>query len=247
MTPTPGRVPSDARYAPAIKIAETVLGHTFADPSLIATALTHPSALDEVVGSRSYERLEFLGDAVVEMIVSDEVFARFPEMDEGGMTRMKISLVSGVTLSEVASDLGLRDAIVFGQSYERSGGRGVRSALENVFEAIVAALYLDAGYTVARDFVLHVLGPRISEDMALEAENPKSTLQELLQAHGVAPTYRVVAEEGPAHARTFTCEVLVDDAVAGSGTGRSKKEAEAEAAREALSRLSEGSGGTYGL
>ena len=247
MTPPHGRVPDDARYAPAIKVAEAVLRHTFADPSLIATALTHPSALDEVAGARSYERLEFLGDAVVEMIVSDEVFARFPEMDEGGMTRMKISLVSGSTLSEVAADLGLRDAIVFGQSYERSGGRGVRSALENVFEAVVAALYLDAGYTVARDFVLRVLGPRISEDMALEAENPKSTLQELLQAHGIAPTYRVVAEEGPAHARTFTCEVLVGDDVAGSGTGRSKKEAEAEAAREALSRLSEGPGGTYDL
>lgn len=238
----PRRDVPDPLYDAMVERAEAILSHRFERPELLREALTHPSALDEIESARSYERLEFLGDAVVEMIVSDEIHGRFPDMDEGGMTRMKISLVSGATLSAVARDLGVRDAIVFGQSYEHTGGRGIRSALENVFEALVAALYLDAGYDTARDFVLRVLGPLISEDRALGAENPKSVLQELLQARGVTPVYRVSGEDGPPHARTFTCEVVIEGIVSGTGEGKSKKEAEANAAAQALSGLARGPG-----
>ena len=239
MANTSDSIPADPRYPDSIAIAERVVGHTFTDRALIARALTHPSALDEVGIDQSYERLEFLGDAVLGAIISKELFTRFPDMPEGGMTRIKISLVSGATLSEVARELGLREAIVFGQSYEKTGGRGIRSALENVFESIIAAIYLDADYGAAREFVLRVLGSRIEEDVALSPENPKSSLQELLQARGVTPVYRVAAEDGPPHARTFTSEVLIDDEVAGRGVGKTKKEAEANAASEALSALAE--------
>lgn len=217
--------------------AELIIGHSFADPSLLIGALTHPSALEDSSAERSYERLEFLGDSVVGLVVAEELFARFPGMSEGGMTRIKISLVAGSTLSVVASDLGLGETILFGNSYQGTGGRGITSALENVYEAVVAALYLDAGMEVARDWVLATLGPRISEDVANSPENPKSLLQEALQARGVLPTYRLAGQEGPPHDRTFTSEVLAGDEVIGSGTGSSKKEAEARAAASALDSL----------
>lgn len=217
--------------------AEKILGHQFADPSLLRGALTHPSALEETTAERSYERLEFLGDSVVGLVVAEEIFARFPDMSEGGMTRIKISLVAGTTLSVVASELGLGETILFGNSYQGTGGRGITSALENVYEAVVAALYLDAGMEVAREWVLATLGPRISEDVANSPENPKSLLQEALQARGVLPTYRLAGQDGPPHDRTFTAEVLAGDEVIGTGSGSSKKEAEASAAASALESL----------
>lgn len=217
--------------------AERIIGHRFSDRTLILRALTHPSALEDSPLKRSYERLEFLGDSIVGFTVAEEIFDRFPDMLEGGMTRIKISLVSGATLSAVAAELGFEEAIVFGASYQGTGGRGIASALENVYESTVAALYLDAGLDVARDWVLATLGPRISADTADSPENPKSSLQEALQAQGILPTYRVVGHSGPPHDRVFTAEALAGDKVIGAGTGTSKKEAEAAAAAEALRTL----------
>jgi len=223
--------------ASRIQLAESIIGHTFGDKDLVLRALTHPSAVEERNPDAYYERLEFLGDSIVGFLTAEELYRRFPSMDEGGLTRIRVSVVSRTALGRVASELGFAQAIVVGQSERGTGGRGLKSALGNVYEALVAALYLDAGMTVARTWVLATLGPLISEDVAASLENPKSELQERLQARGEAPTYRLVSQDGPPHARTFTLEVEVDGVVLGVGSGRTKKEAEAAAAAAAMKRL----------
>ncbi len=231
----PGPTSNDA--ARRIELAESVIGHTFADKELVLRALTHPSAVEERDPGAYYERLEFLGDSIVGFLIAEELYRRFPSMDEGGLTRIRVSVVSRTALGRVAAELGLADAIVVGQSERGTGGRGLKSALGNVYEALVAALYLDAGMDAAREWVLATLGPLISEDVAASLENPKSELQETLQARGKAPSYRLVSQDGPPHARTFTVEVEVAGQVMGSGSGHTKKEAEAVAAAAAIKRL----------
>jgi len=220
--------------------AERITGHRFADRGLLQRALTHPSASEDRDPSGYYERLEFLGDAVVGLIIAEELYRRFPDLDEGGMTRIRVSVVAGSVLASVASELGLADSLILGHSELGTAGRGMTSALENMYEAVCAALYLDGGMDAARDWVLRTLGPRISEDAASTPENPKSLLQELLQADGTAPVYRITGHEGPPHDRSFDAVVEVDGEAWGTGTGRSKKEAEARAAAAALARLQTG-------
>jgi ribonuclease-3 len=220
-----------------IALAESTLGHTFADKDLVLRALTHPSAVEERDPDAYYERLEFLGDSIIGFLIAEELYRRFPSIDEGGLTRIRVSVVSRAALGKVAAELGLADAIVVGQSERGTGGRGLKSALGNVYEALVAALYLDAGLDAARGWVLATLGPLISEDVAGSLENPKSELQERLQARGKAPAYQLVSQDGPPHARTFTVEVSVGGTVLGSGIGHTKKEAEAVAAAAAIRRL----------
>jgi ribonuclease-3 len=175
-----------------------------------------------------------LGDSIAGAILSRELFDRYPQMHEGGMTRVKVSLVSGESFSQVAEEFGFADLIIFGSSERGTGKRGLRSALENVYEALVAALAIDGGFDVAREWVLRSVGPRISAQYAREPENPKSTLQEALQVKRITPTYELVSTEGPPHDRLFTSNVLSEGRVIGTGTGRSKKDAEAQAAVEAL-------------
>lgn len=225
------------KHAERVALVESVTGHTFADKQLARRAVTHPSAVEERDPNAYYERLEFLGDSIVGFVIADELCQRFPTMDEGGLTKIRVSVVSRAALGKVASELGLAEAIIVGQSERGTGGRGLKSALGNVYEALVAALYLDAGMDVARTWVLSTLGPLISEDVAGGLENPKSELQELLQARKESPSYRLVSQEGPPHARTFTVEVSVGGAVMGAGSGPTKKVAEAEAAGAALASL----------
>ena len=223
-----------------LKHAEVILGHRFNDPALLQMALTHPSAVSpEIPGGfeNSYERLEFLGDAILGMLVSRMIYDRFPLMDEGGMTRIKVSLVSGQRLSELAKELGFADLISFGSSERGTGNRGLVSALEDIYEACIAALVLDGGLDPACAFIERTLGPFISEDLAHEPTNPKSILQEALQTQQVTPTYEVNKTEGPPHSRTFTVSVLADGVVMGQGIGHSKKDAEAAAAAAALKIL----------
>ena len=223
-----------------VACAESILGHAFADKDLLLRALTHPSAVEERDPGAYYERLEFLGDSIVGFLVAEEIYHRFPGMDEGGLTKVRVSVVSRAALAAVGAELGLADIIVMGQSERGTGGRGLKSALGNVYEALLAALYLDAGMEAARAFVLRTLGPLVTDDVAGSLENPKSRLQELLQARGVAPSYRLVSQDGPPHARTFVVSVQVDDEVLGEGEGRTKKEAEASAAAVALEGLAKG-------
>ncbi len=201
---------------------------------MLQRALTHPSAVEEDSIALSYERLEFLGDSIIGAVIANELFHRFPHLDEGGMTRIKVSLVSGESLSSLARELGFADLIIFGSSERGTGKRGLRSALENVYESMVAALTIDGGLDVATQWIMQTLAPRISAHFADEPENPKSTLQEILQVKRITPTYEVISTEGPPHARRFTVNVLSEGRIIGTGTGRSKKDAETKAALEAL-------------
>jgi ribonuclease-3 len=217
--------------------AEHILGYTFQDKDTLIRALTHPSAIEEDPIQGSYERLEFLGDSLLGAFVALAIFERFPDFDEGALTRIKVSLVSGGMLSKRAEELGFTDLIIFGSSEKGTGKRGLSSALENVFEALIAAIALDGGIDEARGWVMRTLGDYISRDIAAEPENPKSILQEILQVDRITPTYELAETSGPPHERTFTCNVLSEGKVIGTGAGHSKKDAEAAAAAKALKRF----------
>ena len=213
--------------------AQEILGHEFNNKVLLRAALTHPSAVEGQPVSASYERLEFLGDSILGAVVARSLFESYPEFDEVKLTRLKVSLVSGATLSEVSHELGIDDIIIFGASETGTGARGLHSALENVYESLVGALYLDAGWDVAAEFIHRTLKPHLASERAEHPANPKSFLQECVQADG----HELVGSEGPAHAPTFTAVVLIDGIRQGRGTGSSKKEAEGAAALEALDRM----------
>lgn len=219
--------------------AEGILGYTFNDKKYILSAITHPSAIEGKPVKYSYERLEFLGDSIIGAIVAAEAFHSFPDIDEGGLTRIKVALVSGTSLANVAKSLGFESIIVFGSSETGTGNRGMHSALENVYEAIVAALFLDGGLQAAKQFVDDTLVPKMSIELADEPENPKSALQEKLQEDGITPTYKLIETQGPPHDRTFVSQVYAGDHALAQGTGRTKKEAESQAAKSTLARLSE--------
>ncbi len=218
---------------------ERILGYRFRNTRYILSAITHPSATEGKAVRFSYERLEFLGDSILGAIVAYAAFHKYPDLDEGGLTRIKVALVSGSSLAAVAESLGFAELIVFGSSETGTGHRGMHSALENVYEAVVAALYLDGGREVAERFVTDTLIPRMDISMAREPENPKSALQEKLQEDGITPTYELVDTQGPPHDRTFVAEVFAGETGLARGTGRTKKEAESQAAKSALARLGE--------
>lgn len=227
---------------PALTRAEERLGHPFADRTLLATALTHPSHANDPGAGTAFQRLELLGDSVLDLVVVEELFTRFPTAPEGDLTKLKVTLVSGPTLAAVMAETGLAEVVMLGASEMRTHGRGLTSAMADCFEAVVAAMYLDAGLEPVRAFVLDALGPRIEEGPGGEAiEHPKSALQELAQAAGGSAVYETLAEEGPPHDRRFTVRVSVGGEQVGLGQGGSKKEAEMHAAAEALGRLRAGS------
>ncbi len=217
-----------------VERAEQILGYRFENKKLLVKALTHPSTVEEERVELSYERLEFLGDAFLGFVVASEVYKRFPEMNEGMLTRLKSAVVSGASLAKIAHDLGFADIIIVGKSERGTHHRGLKSALENVYESSVAALMLDGGEDVARDWILRTVGPRITASLAAHPTNPKSSLQEILQERGTAPDYEVVETIGPPHDRTFEVVAKCDGEIIGRGRGRSKKEAEAAAAQNAI-------------
>lgn len=218
--------------------AEKICGHVFTDKSLLRSAITHPSAVEGEPVSASYERLEFLGDSILGSVVALTLFRTYGDLDEGKLTRLKVSLVSGATLSEVGMELGIDRVIILGASEQGTGARGMHSALENVYESLVGAMYLDGGWETAEAFILRTLKPHLAADRAEHPSNPKSFLQECVQSDRMdPPSYKVVGEDGPAHLPTFTAVAIVDGVRKGRGTGSSKKEAEAAAALDALERM----------
>ena len=215
--------------------AEEILGYTFKDKSILLKALTHPSAVQGASLEHSYERFEFLGDALLSAIVSASIFRKYEDMDEGKMTHMRVALVSGENLSKIAEDLGLSDLIIFGKSEQSTGKRGMKSALENVYEALVAAVFLDGGQIHCWHFVLEtVVNKMIDDDKLASKESPKSALQEYVQVNHETPEYEIIEESGPAHEKKFVAVVKVEGKVLAKGEGSSKKEAEANAALNAL-------------
>ena len=224
----------------AVELADR-LGLAFDDPSLLAEALVHSSYVNEHLESptESNERLEFLGDAVLSLVMSEALFRRHRDEQEGVLTTRRAAIVSTRGLARIARRLGLGDALVLGQGAQNSGERGRSSVLAGLFEAIVAAIYLDAGLTAARDFILSAARPEIEEALPADAlKAPKSRFQERAMAlTGRAPSYRIVSCEGPDHERHFVVEVSVDGRALGEGEGRSRREAETMAAEAALAAL----------
>lgn len=226
------------RFHKRVKEIERICEHHFIREDLVVSALTHPSAAEGKPVSASYERLEFLGDSLLGAIVAHAVYTRFPSMDEGGLSRIKTTLVSGKTLSRVGEELGIGPLIRFGTSERGTGARGMRKALEDVYEALVAALYLDGGYEAAAQFVERTVLPYATPMLAERPISAKSRLQEVIQRdYHCGPEYKLIGEEGPAHTPTFTSVALVEGRRVGRGKGSSKKESEASAALDALVNL----------
>lgn len=209
---------------------------TFLDPALFLRAVTHSSYVAEHDGD-DYERLEFLGDSVLSLVVSEHLHETFPDLPEGDLTRMRTSVVRGGALAAAAREIGVPGLVRLGRGALRAGDRDRSSVLEAVFEAIVGAVYLDGGIEAARRFVLGALASRLRSDVLVaQITDPKTRLQEATQARGLGlPSYRVVTQEGPAHERHFVIEAELDGRVLGRGTGASKQAAAQAAAAEALS------------
>ena len=208
------------------------------DKNLLYQALTHSSFTYEsrVNGFDNNQRLEFLGDAVLGLAVSDFLFRNYPNRDEGELTKMRAALVCEPSLARVARDLELGYCLNMGKGEERSGGRERPSILADAFEALLGALYLDQGLAVASDRALRFLDPLIKDVLEGRLDRDyKTELQEIVQQRGGEQVqYKILREEGPDHHKTFTAGVLYKGVLAGSGTGRSKKDAEQQAAKSAL-------------
>jgi ribonuclease-3 len=233
-----GQTPISAEeLASIVNKTEKICGYKFKNKTLLVQALTHPSMVESDQINKSYERLEFLGDSLLGSFIAQVLFTRFPDYNEGALTRIKVSLVSGGNLSGVAKRLGLANVIIFGSSEKGTGKRGLASALENVYEALTAAIALDGGLDAAFDWAYRTLKLDTIDDSAAKIENPKSVLQEILQVDRITPTYELVETSGPPHARVFTCNVLSEGKIIGTGSGRSKKDAEAAAAEAALEQI----------
>ena len=219
------------------------LGVAFVDVALLEQALVHDSFVSEFPGvfKESNERFEFLGDAVIDLIVAQDLVARFPDSPEGHLTQMRASLVNKTSLAEIGGRLDLGNWLVVGKGEADLGGIRRESNLASAFEALVAALFLDQGYDATRDFVVRVMEADLDSvgDLGRPLHHPKSLLHEAAMDRGYSPPiYEVVGRHGPDHGPTFTVEALLDGKPMGRGEGRSKQEAESAAAEQALSLLS---------
>ena len=226
---------------PHLLLLERTLGLQFQNKDLLRKSFIHSSYVNEYAwkAPESNERLEFLGDALLGLVIAEALYQKFPEMSEGQLTAARASLVKGETLAGVARRLSLGEALLLGQGEESSGGRDRDSNLANVVEATIGAVLLDQGYSTAMSYVMSILRPELdllsAHGVPLDA---KSHLQEFIQhQEGSTPVYRIANELGPDHAKYFVAEVLVNDTVVGVGKGRKKSVAEQSAAKSALKEL----------
>jgi len=218
---------------------EVRLGYAFRDRYLLEEALTHRSSTNEVSGEiADNQRLEFFGDSILGFLISHFLFVRFPDAREGDLTRMRAALVDEQNLFAVAARLDLGSFLVLGKGEERSGGREKRSILADACEAVIAAVFLDGGIRAARKVVRQLFEESDNTTLSGAARDYKSELQELVQSRSApAPKYELTGVDGPDHEKVYTVSVLLDGVPAGSGSGRSKKEAQQAAAREALAAM----------
>jgi len=221
-----------------MKTLESKLGYTFQNPQLLENALTHSSCANESRGKlQSNERLEFLGDSILGMVVADHLYRNHPELPEGELTRTRAALVCEESLVEVAEELGLGEYLRLGKGEETGGGRNRPSIRADAVEAVLAAVYLDGGIGSARKIIQRYV---LSREVAglTKPRDYKTALQELVQREsGSVLRYRLTGEEGPDHNKRFFMEVDLNGAAIGSGSGRSKKEAEQMAAKAAIETL----------
>ena len=231
-------------------LLEKRLGHKFARPALLHDALTHSSAVPEMRASQgesftakaavNNERLEFLGDAVLELLTSEYLLDAFPDWSEGQLSKSRARLVNAYSLEAAARRLRLGEHLRLGRGEEKTGGREKQTLLADAFEAVLAAIYLDAGLAAAREVLRRTLFEQVLEEAGsrMAESDRKSALQELLQSRGQVPAeYRVVSESGPDHQKIFKIEVWVNGSRVASAEGGTKKEAEQRAARKALTLL----------
>lgn len=224
-----------------IKELERIINVKIDDPFLFIRALRHRSILadDSFSKADSYERLEFLGDAVLDLIITEIIFEKFPDENEGFLTKLRAKLVKGDALANYARQLNLGDLIVLGKRAEGQGIEFSKSVLSDIFEALIGAIYEDQGYKKASQFVSNTIDEYVDFESIIDMlDNYKSMLLEHAQAEKMKiPRYKLISESGPGHDKTFEVEVLVDDQPMGQGSGKSKKTAEQRAARIALKKM----------
>ncbi len=219
---------------PDLSLVEKKIRIKFISAKLLEEAFTHKSYAIEQGHTICNERLEFLGDSIISAVVADFLFKRFPAVDEGRLSKMKSQIVSRTNLSGWAEEMELGEFLFLSQGEEATGGRNRESLLGNVYEALVGAIFLDQGFDAAQKFILR----HLSKKKRIVENDFKSRLQEVVQKkYKTPPIYFVVNESGPDHAKRFTLEVRINKKVLGSGEGRSKKEAEQLAAKEALKAM----------
>lgn len=220
---------------------DKILGYTFLNTALLRQALTHPSYINESrqVSLNDYQRLEFLGDAVLSLCLADLLSQRNPGLPEGDLSRLRASLVDQPRLYELARQTDIAPHILLGRGEDQDGGRHKPSILADVLEAILGAIYRDGGFQAVQSVVKELYTPLLEQaEAGVSSHDPKSELQELLAGQRrSAPAYELIAEDGPPHDRLFTVSVSLDGAVIATGEGRSKKAAQQAAAKTALQQL----------
>jgi len=223
---------------PELKKLEAILGVTFSDPKTLISAITHRSFLNEnrTATQEHNERLEFLGDAVLELVITDYLFSKYPEKPEGELTSVRAALVNTNTLADASTKLGINDFLLLSKGEAKDTGRARLYILANAYEAITGAIYLDQGYPAAREFIARTLFERTDNIVAKKLwQDAKSRFQEQAQEHaGITPQYQTTKEEGPDHDRNFTVGVFLRGELIAEGTGKAKQEAEQMAAEKGL-------------
>lgn len=223
-----------------MKSLQDKLNYKFKNENLLKNALCHSSYANEVRGGvTSNERLEFLGDSVLSIVVSEHIFLRYPEMPEGELSRLRSSLVCEKALCESAKDLGLGDYLLLGKGESKGGGRERPSILADAFEAVIAAIYLDGGIEPVKKHIERYVIDKLDKiGVSIGSKDYKTVLQEIIQKNPEENiSYCLIDEKGPEHNKTFTVEVRLNSNVIGKGTGSSKQNAEEEAAKQALSLM----------
>ena len=224
-----------------VSALQKIISYNFIDPKTLLEAITHKSFTNEnrELHLSDNERLEFLGDAVLHLVISDHLIKNYPELPEGDLSKLRATIVSEPSLFKIAKSIDLGDFVLLGRGEEQTGGRKKSSILANALEAIIAAIYLDGGMEKARAFVMSYFVPEIKNAVEQRIfHDYKTDLQEYCQGLNLPlPKYQVVKETGPDHQKTFEIEILINNKAYGSGVGRTKKEAEQKAAEEALKKL----------
>ncbi|MFJ8529720.1 ribonuclease III [Bacillus sp. NPDC094106] len=232
----------ETKYREAFKTFQQKIGITFIDEKLLIQAFTHSSYVNEhrKKPHEDNERLEFLGDAVLELTVSQYLFQKYPTMSEGELTKLRAAIVCEPSLVRFANELSFGNLVLLGKGEEMTGGRERPALLADVFEAFIGALYLDQGLDIVWGFLKEIVYPKINEGAFSHVMDYKSQLQELIQRDGSGNIeYQILQEKGPAHNREFVSRVTLNSVALGVGSGKSKKEAEQQAAAEALKKLKE--------
>ena len=218
-------------------LTDPITGHHFKNPTLLKQALTH-SSCDRPEGDN--QRLEFLGDAVLDLLIAETLYAKFPDADEGALDRARASIVNGRNIARAANHQQLGKYLEVSEAHRQHHPEPSRAMLEDALEALIGAVYLDGGLSAARQTIVHIFGDQINSlELSTDSQNPKGRLQEWSQKHhaGEVPIYQELPAEGPDHQRTYRAAVLLNGKELGRGTGPSKKSAEARAAEAALQSL----------